>query len=66
MYGVSCCQLLSAIAKLTVRGQPGYNPSDVEVRSTNIERTLESARMVLTGLFGASGPTLALQLAPFV
>ncbi len=33
----------------------GYSPDAVYVRSTNITRTVESARLLLTGLFGASG-----------
>ncbi|XP_035669926.1 lysophosphatidic acid phosphatase type 6-like isoform X2 [Branchiostoma floridae] len=33
---------------------PGYNPQQVYVRSTNIKRTVESARCVLAGLFGNS------------
>eukprot|EP00730_Choanoeca_flexa_P012815 TRINITY_DN4646_c0_g1_i1.p1 TRINITY_DN4646_c0_g1~~TRINITY_DN4646_c0_g1_i1.p1 ORF type:complete len:430 (+),score=80.09 TRINITY_DN4646_c0_g1_i1:16-1305(+) len=41
-----------------------YNPEDVEVRSTNIERTIESARMVLSGLFGASGMHINVQTVP--
>ncbi|CAH1251439.1 ACP6 [Branchiostoma lanceolatum] len=33
---------------------PDYNPQQVYVRSTNIKRTVESARCVLAGLFGNS------------
>lgn len=32
-----------------------YTPEEVYVRSTNITRTLESARMVATGIFGSEG-----------
>ncbi|EDQ92412.1 uncharacterized protein MONBRDRAFT_30813 [Monosiga brevicollis MX1] len=32
-----------------------YNSEQVTVRSTNIERTIESARMVVSGLFGTIG-----------
>ncbi|XP_019622455.1 PREDICTED: lysophosphatidic acid phosphatase type 6-like isoform X1 [Branchiostoma belcheri] len=33
---------------------PEYNPQQVYVRSTNIKRTIESARCVLAGMFGNS------------
>ncbi len=32
-----------------------YSPDAVYVRSTNITRTIESARLVTTGLFGSAG-----------
>eukprot|EP00054_Salpingoeca_dolichothecata_P010782 m.59968 g.59968 ORF g.59968 m.59968 type:complete len:433 (-) comp19145_c0_seq1:50-1348(-) len=40
-----------------------YRADLVYARSTNITRTLESARYVLTGLFGAEGPEIPVQTA---
>lgn len=44
--------------------QPHYDPDTVYVRSTNITRTVESARSVLTGLYGANGRAARIETTP--
>jgi lysophosphatidic acid phosphatase type 6 len=40
---------------------PVYSPEDVYIRSTNIRRTIESARLVGTGMFGGTGVALRVE-----